>query len=451
MHRFPGGVHPPDRKLSETSAIEDLSLPPEIHVPLAQHIGRPAKPVVEKGAVVKKGQLIAAADGLVSAPVHAPTSGTVKKIDTVLDATGRRKPAIAITVDGHHWAEGIDGSDELLRPDDQLTTATIRDRIAAGGVVGAGGATFPTAVKYYLKPEQSAETLIINGVECEPYLTADHRLMLESPDEIVVGAEVLRLALGSRRVVFGVESNTPDAADAIRAAIDRLGYRSMSVQLLPVRYPQGGEKQLIYALTGREVPSGRLPIDVGCVVNNVNTAQAVYRAVLKNRPVVDRVVTVTGTDVAVPRNVRVPLGTPVRYLIEAVGGLPESTYAVVFGGPMTGKALPSLDVAITKGSGGVVLLTESQTRRPAEVACIRCAGCVNACPMGLEPYALEQFVRLQQWDQAETKGILDCIECGCCSYSCPASRGLLDWLRLGKARVAAIRRERVNAAKAAAS
>lgn len=448
-----GGVHPPDNKLTADRAIEMLPPPATVTIPVAQHIGKPGKIVVERGALVKVGTLLAEQDGFVSAPVHSSVSGTVKKIDTVVDAQGYRRTAITIAVDGDEWEEGIDTSDTLVT---EITAdrETIVKTMATAGIVGSGGATFPTAVKFSFPPGRSVDTVIINGVECEPYLTCDHRLMVEKAEELIVGARLLMRAAGVASIVIGIENNKPDAIAKLRetiataAAAGQIPEGTVSVVGLAEKYPQGGEKQLIQAITGREIPSGKLPLDVMCVVASVGTTIALYEAVQKGKPFIERIVTVTGKQlVAAGRggNYRVRLGTPVSALIDHVGGLVDGTTKVVMGGPMTGKSIASFDVPITKGAGGLIMIDGSEAKRQAAGTCIRCSRCVGTCPMGLEPYLLEKLVAAERWEDAEREGVMDCIECGSCNFSCPAGRPLLDWIRLGKAQVGAIRRGRATA------
>ena len=448
-----GGVHPPENKITADKAIVALKPPAQVVIPLSQHIGKPAEPVVQRGSEVRVGTLIAKASGFVSAPVHASVSGTVKKLDTVVDAQGMRRPAVVIAVDGDTWDEAIDTSPTVVEEISVEGTAIV-ERIAAAGIVGAGGATFPTAVKFSIPEGKRVDTLLINGVECEPYLTADHRLMVEATDELIVGTRLLMRAAGVTKAWIGVEGNKPDAIARLqeriadRAAAGMIPEGSVAVLPLTVKYPQGGEKQLIYAATGREVPSGRLPLDVGCVVANVSTAIAVYHAVQKNRPFIERIVTVTGKRLVASGgggNFRVRLGTPLSAVVDAAGGVCEGTEKVILGGPMTGKSTSSLDVPITKGSGGIILIDRSEARRNAVEQCIRCSRCVTACPMGLEPYLLEKLAQAGRWEDAEAEGVMDCIECGSCSYICPARRPILDWIRLGKAKVGELRRSRATA------
>lgn len=441
-----GGIHPPENKITGKRPIEELPLPKQLFVPVSQHIGKPAEPVVEKGATVKRGELIAKASGFISANIHAPAAGTVKKIDAVPDATGYRKTVVVLEMsEEQEWTDGIDDRPDLIT---EITASAeeIVSRIQEAGVVGAGGATFPTAVKYSIPDGKTVDTLIINGVECEPYLTADHRLMLEEADELIVGTRILMKALGVTRAFIAIENNKPDAIAYLRERVAAAGEAlngdgaSLEVAAMKVKYPQGGEKQLIQALIGREVPSGKLPLDVGCVVSNVSTTVSVYRAVQKKMPFINRIVTVTGKHLPEGRNFRVPLGTPLKVLVDAVGGMPEGTEKIIMGGPMTGKALTNLDVPVTKGSGGLIFVDAAEAKRKATINCIRCSRCITSCPMGLEPYLLEKLVQREMWDEVDSEGILDCIECGSCNFACPSSRPILDYIRLGKAQVMALRR-----------
>ncbi|POR00990.1 electron transporter RnfC [Alkalispirochaeta sphaeroplastigenens] len=447
-----GGVHPPANKLTGHMAITELPPPATVMIPLSQHIGKPAEVVVERGAQVRVGTLLAKASGFISAAVHSSVSGKIKKIDTVIDAQGHRRDALVIAVEGDEWDEAVDTSPDLVE-EISMDRGAIVSRISEAGIVGAGGATFPTAVKFSIPEGRTVDTLLINGVECEPYLTADHRMMLEQADELIVGIRLLMQASGAARTIIGIEVNKPDAIELLekrikeKAAAGKIPEGFVSVVALKEQYPQGGEKQLIEAATGREVPSGKLPLDVNCVVSNVGTAIAVYQAVQKNRPFIDRVVTVTGKELVAGGgggNFRVRLGTPLRDLVAAAGGVPEGTGKIVMGGPMTGRAVTSLDVPVTKGSGGLIMLPAAEARRLAVCACIRCSRCVTACPMGLEPYLLEKLVQRDRFEAAEQEGIMDCIECGSCNFDCPSNRPILDWLRLGKGKVGELRRARVR-------
>lgn len=436
-----GGVHPPENKLSAGKAIQEMELPKTVYIPVAQHIGAPSAPVVKKGDTVKAGQLISKSAGFVSANIHSPVSGTVAKVDLIPDTFGYPRMGIVINVDGDEWLETIDRSPDLVK-ECNLTGQEIIQKIMEAGVVGMGGATFPTHVKLVPPKGMKAELLLINGVECEPYLTSDHRLMLEKTEEILVGTTLLMKAMGVEKAVIGIENNKPDAIGLMKEKARN--YKGISVIALKVKYPQGGEKQLIKAATGREVPSGALPISVGCVVSNVGSAFAVYEAVQKNKPLVERVVTVTGKSLKNPVNLKVRIGTPVSELIEVAGGLPEDTGKIISGGPMMGKAIAGLDVPVTKGTSGILVLPAAEAKRGERLVCIRCSRCVSVCPMGLEPYLLMTLAEKKIFDRAENERIMDCIECGSCSYTCPSDRPLLDYIRYGKASVGAIIRARKN-------
>lgn len=434
-----GGIHPPENKLAKDSPIEELGLPEKVSIPLSQHLGAPAIPVVQKGDKVKVGTRIAKSGGFISADIHSSVSGTVLKIDAIHDPSGYPKQAVMIKVEGDEWEPSIDRSPELIR-EIPLSPQEIIARQQEAGIVGLGGATFPTHVKYMLPEGKTADTLIVNAVECEPYLSADHRIMLEKADEILVGIEIMKKALGVKRALIGIENNKADAIELLqRKAGDHPG---ISVVALAVKYPQGAEKQLIKALVGREVPSGRLPLDVGCVVNNVGTALSIYEAVQKNQPLIRRVVTVAGKKLQRSANFLVRIGTPFSMLIDAVGGMPEGTTKIISGGPMMGKAVGYTDIPVTKGTSGILLLDQKDARRRECRECLRCGKCVEVCPMGIEPYLLEKLAEHSRFEDCEAHHILDCIECGSCSFICPASRPILDLIRLGKANVARIQRER---------
>ncbi len=438
-----GGVHPAENKLSADSPIRAAALPKQAVFSLFQHIGAPAVPVVQKGDLVKVGTLIAQAGGFVSAPVHSSVSGKVAKIDAVIDASGTRRQAIVVDVEGDEWEPTIDRTDDIVtlaqRPD--LDAKTIVEKIKNAGIVGMGGATFPCHVKLSPPPGSKAECVIINAVECEPYLTADHRLMLEHPHEVLVGVSLIMKAVGVERGYVGIENNKPDAI----ALMNEMARQHEGIEIVPlkVKYPQGGEKQLVEAVVGREVPAPpAIPINVGAVVQNVGTAFAIYQAVMKNRPLIDRIITVTGMSVSKPSNLRVRLGTPFRQLIDECGGLPKDTGKIIGGGPMMGKALLNIDVPMTKGSSGLLIMNNSEARRAEPQPCIRCAKCVGVCPMGLEPYLLATLSAKGEWEQVENLDVTSCIECGSCQFTCPSHRYLLDNVRLGKTTVMGIIRSR---------
>lgn len=439
-----GGVHPAENKLSAGKAIETLGLPKQAVFPLSQHIGAPALPIVKKGDLVKVGTKIAEAGGFVSAPIFSSVSGKVNKVDSVIDASGYRKPAIFIDVEGDEWEETIDRSN-VLEAKCELTPEEIVTKIKNAGIVGMGGACFPTHVKLTPPPGCRAECVIINAVECEPYLTADHRLMLEKTDEILVGVSILMRAAKVSRAYIGIENNKPDAIQRMTEKATQ--YPGIEIVPLKVKYPQGGEKQLIDAVIGRQVPAPpAIPIHVGAVVQNVGTAYAVYEAVQKNKPLFERVVTVTGKSLKNPSNFLTRMGTPMSQLIEAAGGLPEDTGKVIGGGPMMGKALANTEVPICKGSSGVLLMNDKEARRAEPQPCIRCAKCVGVCPMGLEPFLLATCSAKGDWERVEHEMIMSCIECGSCQFTCPSHRPMLDYIRLGKGKVGGIIRAR-NAKK----
>lgn len=436
-----GGIHPPENKLSSNAPIETLPVPKQAIVPLGQNLGAPSKPVVKKGDEVKVGQLLAEAGGFISTNIHSPVSGKVFKIDNAIDGSGYKRPCIIINVEGDEWDENIDRTPDIIS-EITLEPKQIIDRIKDAGIVGMGGATFPTYVKLMPPPGKVAEYLIINGVECEPYLTSDHRMMLELGQQIIIGTRILMKALNVKKAFIGIENNKPDAISHFNELVK--GSDDIEIQPLKVQYPQGGEKQLIKAAVNREVPSGKLPIEVGCVVQNVGTAFAVYEAVQKNKPLIERVVTVTGKGVKKPSNFLARIGTPISELIEAAEGLPENTGKIIGGGPMMGKAITSLEVPVVKGSSGILLMKNEESTRSTEGPCIRCSKCTYVCPMGLEPYLLSKAAKLGNYEMAENESIMDCIECGSCQYGCPAAIPLLDYLRLGKLKVGQIIRSRNN-------
>ena len=442
-----GGVHPEENKLSHDIATVAAPLPKQAVFPLSQHIGAPAKAVVAKGDKVKVGTLIAEAGGFVSAPVYSSVSGTVAKIDTIIDATGYQKPVIIINVEGDEWEESIDRSDKLetLADHPELTPEEIVERIKTAGVTGMGGAGFPTFIKLCPPPGAKAECVIINAVECEPYITADFRLMMEHADEILVGLDLLMKAAKVDKGYIGIETNKPEAI----ALLTEKTANDPRIEVVPLkqRYPQGGEKQLVDAVIRRQVPPPpAIPVNVGAIVQNVGTAYAVYEAVMKNKPLFERYTTVTGKLLAHPGNFLVRMGTPMRVLIDLCGGMPEGDNKVLAGGPMMGKALMNIDVPVCKGTNSVTILSGDDAVRKEPDPCIRCAKCVGACPMGLEPYLLATASAKHMWDKVEQEDIVSCIECGSCQFTCPSHRPILDNIRLGKSTVMGIIRAR-NAKK----
>ncbi|WP_290233243.1 electron transport complex subunit RsxC [Bacteroides acidifaciens] len=442
-----GGIHPEENKITAEMATKVAALPKQAIFPLSQHIGAPTKPVVKKGDKVKVGTLIAEAGGFVSAPIYSSVSGTVFKVDTAIDATGYRVPAIIINVEGDEWEETIDRSDKLetLAEHPELTPEEIVERIKTAGVTGMGGAGFPTFIKLCPPPGAKAECVIINAVECEPYITSDYRLMMEHADEILVGLELLMKAAKVDKAYIGIETNKPQAIDLLTEKT--AGNPNIEVVPLKQRYPQGGEKQLVDAVIRRQVPAPpAIPVNVGAIVQNVGTAFAVYQAVMKNKPLFERYTTVTGKKIANPGNFLVRMGTPMRELIDACGGMPEGDNKLLAGGPMMGKALTSTEVPVCKGTNSVTVISEEEAVRKPVQPCIRCAKCVSVCPMGLEPFLLATASAMHNWEKVEAEGVTSCIECGSCQFTCPSHRPILDNVRLGKSTVMGLIRAR-NAKK----
>lgn len=438
---FPGGIHPHEgvggKAENGSNPIVDLPAPARVTIPLSQHIGAPAKLCVQKGDHVKVGQVIGEAGGFVSAPVHASVSGTVAHIHPCLLANGATATAVIIDNDFQdEWVE--------LHPaahPETLTPQEVQQIVRDAGIVGLGGATFPTHVKLTPAPGKVIEKFIINGAECEPYLTADHRLMLEKPAQIIDGIRLLMLAFDVKEAIIGVEDNKPDAIAALQGAA--ASTEGIKVQALPVRYPQGGEKQLVYATTRRVVPNGGLPLDVGCVVCNVGTMYAIHQAIREGRPLIERITTVGGL-VQNPQNFRVRIGTSIDTLLDACGGLKDSARQLLSGGPMMGMAINSTDIPVTKGCSGILALGR-EALEPEESACIRCGRCLRACPMGLLPAKIDALARAERFEAAEKFGAMNCIECGCCTFVCPAKRALTQSCRTAK-KVITTRRKQAQAA-----
>jgi Na+-translocating ferredoxin:NAD+ oxidoreductase subunit C len=436
-----GGIHPPDRKITANIPVVDLPVEGTVIVPLSQHLGSPAVPVVGKGDEVKTGQLIAKADGYVSVNIHSPVSGKVSRIDMAPDSSGYRKQSIIIDTTGDEWVDSIDRDPSVNRTIG-LSSEEIIKRCQDHGIVGMGGASFPTHIKLKIPVGKRCDLLIINGVECEPYLTSDHRLMLEKGEEIIIGTKILMKALGVEKAVIGIENNKPDAIRYLSGLCS--AYDGITIEALKVKYPQGGEKQLVKSLINKDIPSGGLPIDVHTVVQNVSTAFAVYESVQKNKPLFERVVTVTGESLKSSCNLKVRIGTPINKLIEFAGGLPGDAGKIINGGPMMGKALNSTDVPVVKGMSGIVVLRKSESERRNIDPCIRCGKCISACFFQLEPYLLMSLAEKGLFERAEQEMITDCCECGSCAYVCPAGRPILDYIRLGKTKVLNLMRERNN-------
>ena len=443
-----GGIHPEENKLTHEATTQVAALPKQAIFPLSQHIGAPAKPVVQKGDTVKVGTLIAEAGGFVSAPIYSSVSGKVFKVDTAIDAAGLSTPAIIINVEGDEWEETIDRSTKLetVAEHPELTPEEIVERVKVAGITGMGGAGFPTFIKLTPPPTAKAECVIINAVECEPYITADYRLMMEKPDEILVGLELLMKAAKVTVGYIGIETNKMAAIELLtKKCADKFGSSAYKVEVVPLaqRYPQGGEKQLVDAVIRRQVPAPpAIPVNVGAIVQNVATTFAVYEAVMKRKPLFERYTTVTGKQVKQPGNFLVRMGTPMKDLIDACGGMPDGDNKLLSGGPMMGKALSSDSVPVCKGTNSVTILSGDEARRKEPQPCIRCAKCVSVCPMGLEPYLLAKVSAFKDWEKAEQAGIVSCIECGSCQFTCPAHRPLLDNVRVGKSTVMGIIRAR---------
>ena len=442
-----GGVHPEENKITAEVATVVAPLPQQAIFPLSQHIGAPAKPVVNRGDKVKVGTLIAEANGFVSAPIYSSVSGTVLKVDTAIDATGYRKPAIYINVEGDEWEESIDRSEtlETLDKHPELTPEEIVNRIKVAGVTGMGGAGFPTFIKLCPPPTAKAECVILNGVECEPYITSDYRLMMEHADEILVGLDLLMKGAKVERGYIGIEDNKPEAIKLFeqKTANDP----RIEIVALAKKYPQGGEKQLVDAVINRQVPAPpAIPVNVGAIVQNVGTAYAVYQAVMKNKPLFERYTTVTGKQLKNPGNFLVRMGTPMRELIDLCGGMPEGDNKVLAGGPMMGKSVVSTDVTVCKGTNSITILTDADAHRKAAQPCIRCGKCVSACPMGLEPYLLATLSSFKEWKRLEAEQVTSCISCGSCQITCPSHRPILDNILQGKGVVMGIIKSR-NAKK----
>ncbi len=426
---FKGGAHPPENKHhTEGKAIDNFPVPEKVIIPLQQHIGSPAEILVEKGDTVQTGQIVAKATKFVSVPVHATISGTVTAIDKHPHPLGTDMLSVIIEGNGNDsWMNTIKQNPDYL----DLPVDKMKNRIQKAGIAGMGGAAFPTHVKLSPPPEKPIEILILNGVECEPYLTADHRLMLENPDEILNGLRILMKILNAKRAIIGIEKNKLDAIRLFQKKIK--SRKKISVLPLKVKYPQGAEKQLIRAATGREIPSGGLPMDVGCLVQNVGTAFAIYEAVSSNKPLIERVITVAGPGVKEPRNLRVRIGTPFKSLIEYCGGYSNSAVKLINGGPMMGIAQYSDDVPVIKGTSGILVLDSKTAFHRDEHPCIRCARCIDTCPMHLVPTELASLVKHEKYDQAARIGLYDCIECGTCGFVCPANIQLVHYIKLGKA------------------
>ena len=436
---FKGGVHPPyNKELSRDKAIQKAEIPKQFIIPLVQHIGVPCKPGVAAGEEVKEGRVIGKTEEFVSVPIHSPVSGKVKKIEPALHPNGQKVLSVFIEPDGlggTDFMAPLGGAVEKLNPKDLLL------RVKEAGIVGLGGATFPAHVKFTPLKEKSIDTLIINGCECEPALTADHRLMLENTGDLLLGAKIIGRILDARKIILAVETNKPDAIEKIEKAGQDGAFISVPVK---TKYPQGAEKMLIKAILNREVPSGGLPPDVGVVVSNAGTAVAVCEAVRDGKPLIERVVTVTGDGVKNPANFLVKIGTPVSTLIEQAGGRQGTIGKLVMGGPMMGIALSSFEVPVIKGTSGILVMQKADYMTEDYLPCIKCSFCVQVCPVHLLPTTLSIIGEAKKWKMAERYGVFDCIECGCCDYVCPSKRPIVQWIKTAKVKLREIqKRERV--------
>jgi electron transport complex protein RnfC len=432
---FPHGIHPPEHKaLTEAKPIEVLPPPEKVSIPLLQHFGSPAKVLVKKGEEVRLGQKIGESSSLFSANVHASVSGKVLSVDGVHHPSGRPVPAVTIANDGEDsLSTEIQGSADPLSLEPEKICQIVRD----AGIVGLGGAAFPTAVKLSPPKDKPIDTVIINGCECESVLTADYRIMMEHAEDILKGAELIRKTTGAERTIIGIEDNKMDALRVFQEVKTDV---SLEMHLLKTKYPQGAEKNLIYALLGREVPRGGLPFDVGVVVQNVGTAKAIWDAVSSGKPLFERVLTAAGEGIREPKNLMVRIGTPFQSVLDFCGGVEDSTNILIMGGPMMGLSQWSAEVPVIKGTSGILAWRAASP--PMEHSCIRCSRCVEHCPMGLVPTQLMKYVKYGHLSDAEDWGILDCVECGSCQYTCPAAIPLVHWIRLGKSQVVESKRKK---------
>jgi Na+-translocating ferredoxin:NAD+ oxidoreductase subunit C len=435
LKTFRGGIHPPYRKEATAGkAIEEISLPAEVVIPMQQHVGAPNTPTVSVGDRVEAGQKVGASEAFISAPVHASVSGTVKAIEEHAGFTGATVQSVVITADPNQPAKWTDSKDVS-----NLTPEQIREVAKESGLVGLGGAAFPTYVKLGPPADKPIDTVIINGCECEPFLTCDHRLMLERTDDLIAGLKLMMRAVGADRGFIGVEANKMDAADVLTAKL--AGEPGIDVSILEVKYPEGAEKMLIDAVTGRRVPPGKLPSEVGVLVQNVGTAVALNEAATTGKPVVERVMTVTGPGIRDARNILVRIGTPIDFIIEQCGGFSGTPGKVIVGGPMTGWAQKDLSVPVVKGTSGLVILTEDAMVVAREQQCVGCGRCVDVCPMFLAPNMIVKYAKLGKWELADKYGARDCFECGCCSYVCPSEIPHVAYVRKAKAELAAAERK----------
>ena len=426
---FKGGIHPPEEKqITEDLPFEYMRAPGQVFIPLSQHLGKQAVPQVKKGSKITAGAVMAAADGFISAHIHSPVSGTVLSLSKQINVSGFPKDTVVVATDG-------ESEKTLLEPLDPETVAPdlIRERVSAAGIVGQGGAAFPTSVKLSPPKDKKIEHVILNGCECEPYLTRDYRFMVERPDAVVSGLKIIMKALGVNKGIIGIEDNKPSAIRTLKEIVEK--EKNISVIKLKTKYPQGAEKMLIKAVTGREVPPGKLPMDVGAVIQNIGTAVAVSDAVIKGEPLITAALTVTGRGIKNPKNLIVPVGTPVGDVIEYCGGLTDDAVKIIVGGPMMGFAQYNLSAPVMKATSGILVLTDDEATTDEETPCLKCGQCVDVCPLNLMPTRLVRYTQLGRYEEADKLGITVCMECGTCAYTCPANIPLVQWLRLGKQKV----------------